>query len=285
MVRIVVTGGRGQLARDLVRQAGSDEVIALSRAGLDVTDRAGIAAMLDGLRPEAVINTAAFHQVDRCESEPEMSFLVNAAAPQRLAAACAAHGALLVHVSTDYVFDGRQRTPYAEGDPVGPLSVYAASKAAGEMAVRATTNRHLIVRTSGLYGCGGRETRQGNFVETMLRLADSQPTISVVDDQVLTPSATADVAGIILSLIRCGATGTVHATNAGACSWYEFAAEVFSCARLDVDLRPTTQEARPAPARRPAYSVLGHRALRAAGLPEPRPWQEALAEYLAHRSG
>lgn len=281
---ILVTGGGGQLARDLAVAAPEREMILLTHTDLDITDVDEIRMRLAEIRPRAVINTAAYHRVDLCESEPEMSFLVNAAAPQRLAAACEEVGIPLLHISTDYVFDGERDTPYPEDAPRRPLSVYGASKAAGEMAVLATSARALVVRTTGLYGQGGRETRQGNFVETMLRLATSGQPVSVVNDQILTPSATADVARMMLGLLDTGAAGLFHATNSGGCSWYEFAAEIFRMTRLDVDLRPTTQAERPAPARRPAYSILGHERMRAAGLPEPQPWQDALRAYLIARA-
>src|SRR2546421_499773 len=150
-MRILITGGKGQLAGDLARALAGHDVVAPGRDQLDVTDGSAVRDAVDRLRPDAVINTAAYHNVDRCEVEPEQSFLVNAAAPQRLAAACRDAGAVIVHVSTDYVFDGSKRAPYAEDDSVSPLSVYGASKAAGEMAVRATTDEHLIIRTTGLY--------------------------------------------------------------------------------------------------------------------------------------
>jgi dTDP-4-dehydrorhamnose reductase len=283
LVRLLVTGAAGQLAQDIVRAFSGWDVIALTRSELDITRPEEISARLETIAPDVVINTAAYHQVDLCESMPEESFLVNAAAPQRLAAAAHRQNALLVHFSTDYVFDGRRSTPYTEEDRVHPLSVYGASKVAGEMAIRATTDRHLIIRTTGLYGHGGRTTGRGNFVETMLRLAQGGRPIQVVGDQVLTPSFTEDVAGAVRQLIEREARGTVHVTNSGACSWYEFAAEIFRLAGVRADLTPTTQSERPAPARRPAYSVLAHAGLLRHGVAEPRPWQEALEEYLAGR--
>lgn len=239
---------------------------------------------MDRVQPEVVVNTAAYHRVDLCESEPEMSFLVNAAAPQRLAALCKDRGALLVHFSTDYVFDGEKGAPYVETDPVRPLSVYGASKAGGEMAIRATTGRHIIVRTTGLYGLAGMTSRHGNFVETMLRLGRSGKPLSVVGDQILAPSYTRDVAEIVATLIHGETHGTFHVTNSGQVSWFEFAAEIFRLAGAQADLSHTTQAQRPSPARRPAYSVLAHEGLRRLGMEEPRPWQEALAAYFAERA-
>ncbi|MGH2443720.1 MAG: dTDP-4-dehydrorhamnose reductase [Chloroflexota bacterium] len=283
-MRVLVTGAGGQLATDLVSVMAADAVTALNHAQLDITSNQAVLAAMERHQPDAVINTAAYHQVDRCETEPELSFAINAAATQRLAIACRNAGVLLVHLSTDYVFNGLKREPYDEGDPVAPLSVYGASKAGGEMAVRATTDRHLIVRTTGLYGQAGRSRPRGNFVETMLKLADQQAPIAVVSDQVLTPSYTLDVAWAISALIHAGARGTVHVTSAGQCSWYEFAAHIFECMKLHPNLTAIAQAQRPAAARRPAYSVLGHRRLRELGIPEPPPWQDALAAYLGARS-
>ena len=280
-MRILITGGKGRLAAALVAALSHDEVIALDHAHLDITNHDRVNAVVHDVRPDVVVNTAAFHQVDLCETEPERSFAVNAAAPQRLAAICKGVGALLVHMSTDYVFDGQKREPYTEEDRVDPLSVYGASKAAGEMALRCATDRHLIVRTTGLYGPGGTAGGRINFVERMLRLAAEGEPISVVHDQILTPSYTHDVAEVVAQLIYLDSSGTYHATNGGQCSWYEFAAEIFRLASQQPDLSPTTQAERPMPARRPAYSVLAHQGLRRLGVPEPRPWQDALREYMS----
>lgn len=283
-MKIVITGGEGQLAADLLRSLAHHDPVALGRDRLDITDPAAIESVFAREAPDVVLNTAAFHRVDLCEDEPEQSFLVNAAAPQRLARACARRGALLVHFSTDYVFDGHTSSPYHETDPVNPLSVYGASKAAGEMAIRCTTDRHLIVRTTGVFAVAGVTSRHGNFVETMLRLADTGEEISVVSDQTLTPTYGHDLAEAVRALVEADARGTVHVTGGGECSWYEFAVEIFRLAGLSPVVRPTLQAERPTPARRPAYSVLAHDTLQAMRLPEPRPWQEGLAEYLHSRN-
>lgn len=282
-MRILITGGHGQLATDLARHLDDAVVAAPGRDVLDIARPEQVESALAGYRPDVVINTAAFHKVDVCESEPEQSFAINAAAPQRLAAACREHGALFVHVSTDYVFDGEKEAPYHEEDPMRPINVYGSSKAAGEMVVRCTTDRYLIIRTTGLYGRGGMVSRHGNFVETMLRLAGAGQPIAVVDSQTLTPTFTEDVAAVTVRLILEGATGTFHVTNSGECSWYDFACEIFRLAGLPVTPLRTNQDARPTPARRPVYSVLGHAGLRRLGLPEPRHWHDALAAYVMAR--
>lgn len=282
-MRVVITGGRGQLAADLIRVLDGEELFAFGHQDFDVTNVNRIRDVVREFAPTVVINTAAFHNVDQCESSPESSFAVNAAAPQRLAAACAGTGALLVHFSTDYVFDGQQRTPYPEGHPVNPLSVYGVSKAAGEMAIRSTWREHLIVRTTGLYGIGALHTARGNFVERMLALASENRSLTVVSDQVLTPSYTLDVAETVARLIGAGARGTFHVTNSGECSWFDFARSIFDQFSVEANVSPVAQRDRPVAARRPPYSVLQHAGLRSLGLPEPRPWQDALAAYLSER--
>lgn len=283
-MRLLLTGAGGQLAQDLIATFDGWDLTALDRRALDSTSAEQIEAALRTVRPDVVLNTAAYTSVDRAESEPDAAVLVNAVGPHHLAAACERHGILLVHYSTDYVFDGEKGTPYDEDDPMRPLSVYGVSKAAGEMAVRAATQRHLIVRTTGLYGHGGRATGRGNFLETMLRVGASGKPLKVVADQILTPTATADLAAATRALLVADARGTVHVTNSGSCSWYEFAREIFRLAGMQVQLQPTTQADRPLPARRPAYSVLGHRLLLDLGLPDLPAWQDALSSYLRARA-
>jgi dTDP-4-dehydrorhamnose reductase len=238
---------------------------------------------LDRERPDVVINTAAFHRVDECETEIDAAFAVNAVAVLNLARWCGARDATLVHFSTDYVFAGDVAAPRGETDAPGPLSVYGASKLAGEYLVRQGCPRHFVVRTCGLYGHAGIRGKSGNFVETMLRAAAEGKPVRVVADQVLTPSSTADVAAKVVQLLRTRSYGLCHVTNAGACSWFEFAAAVFRLAGVAADLSPTTAAEYRAPARRPAYSVLRHDHLAALGLDDMPPWEEALSRYLRGR--
>jgi len=233
------------------------------------------------VEPQLVVNATAHNLVDAAETEPEAAFEVNAIGARNLALAARELDAALVHVSTDYVFSGGGRRPYLETDPVAPVNVYGVSKAAGEMLVRATWPRHFVVRTSGLYGVAGTGGKGGNFVATMLRLARAGEPIRVVDDQVLTPTHTADLADQIAGLAATGEYGTYHATCQGGCSWFEFAREVFRQAGLSPSLeRQTTAEARRA-APRPPYCVLENRGLRRLGLDSMPGWDEALARYLA----
>lgn len=283
-MRIAIIGANGQLGTDLCAVLAGDEVTPFVHADFDVRDHAAAAAALTAARPAVVINTAAFHRVDDCETEVEPAFAVNTLAVHALARWCAAHDAALVHFSTDYVFAGTATAPRAETDPAEPRSVYGASKLAGELLVRVACERHYLVRTSGLYGFGGSRGKGGaNFVELMLRLAAEKRPIRVVSDQLLTPTYTHDLAVAVAQLIRTGRYGLYHITNTGSCSWYEFAARVFAAAGVAADLSATTSAAYGARAERPAYSVLAHGALLAAGIADLPDWRDALARYLARR--
>ena len=285
-MKIAVLGSQGQLGRDLCpRLAGN--VVALTRAELDLGRPESIAPALESLRPDLLVNCAAYNFVDRAESEPEAAFVVNAWGVRALAAVCAAIGCKLVHFSTDYVFglDAARTFPFTEDDPPGPVSVYGLSKLAGEYLVRGASDRNLVIRTCGLYGVWGSGGKGGNFVETMLRIAGQGKPLKVVNDQRCTPSYTVDMAKSTAALIRSGASGLFHITSGGSCTWYELAAEIFRQARVKADLTPITSAEYGAPARRPAYSVLSNAKLKSKGLTPPRPWQEALAAYLGERQG
>jgi dTDP-4-dehydrorhamnose reductase len=281
-MKVLLTGAGGQLGGEIIAAWRDDEVTALDRAELDVTDRDAVEAAVAHARPELVINTAAFTAVDACEADVERAFTVNAFGALHLADACAAHGAALMHISTDYVFDGRSRTPYGADAAVGPMSVYGLSKATGEQLIRAALPAHYIVRTAGLYGPRGAR-QPANFVERMLQLAREGQPIRVVDDQVTAPTYARDLAVTLRAIAATGHHGTYHATNAGACSWYEFAAAIFELAGVPAKLERTTTAAYGAPAARPAYSVLANDALAAAGIAPLRHWREALAAYVRER--
>jgi dTDP-4-dehydrorhamnose reductase len=284
-VRTAVLGAPGQLGRDLVpRLAG--EVVPLARADLDLTRPDAVRAKLDDLRPAVVVNCAAYNFVDKAETEPEAAFAANAFGVRHLAHACRAVGARLIHVSSDYVFglDETRATPYAEADAPGPVSAYGASKLAGEYFARAADPRNLVVRTCGLYGVWGAGGKGGNFVEAMLRLAAQGKPVRVVNDQRCTPSSTTDVAGAITTLVEKNVSGLVHVTNAGDCTWYEFAAEVYRLSRLVVDLVPITAAEFGAAARRPGYSVLLNSRLTENRIPLLRHWTQALSDYMQRRT-
>jgi dTDP-4-dehydrorhamnose reductase len=287
-VRYAVLGAAGQLGRDLCPRLPG-EVIALSRSGSPAADLIrpeSLRAALDEARPDAVLNCAAYNFVDKAESEPPEAFAVNAWGVRELALLCRERDCLLVHFSTDYVFglDEARRRPWTESDAPGPVSIYGLTKLAGEYLVRALCPRHLVIRTCGLYGVWGSGGKGGNFVETMLRLASQGKPLRVVDDQICTPSYTVDVAETTVALLAAGRPGLYHVTNSGSCSWYELTRTLFELAGVQADLSPIPSSAYAAPARRPAYSVLDHSALRSLGIASPRPWREALAAYLSERS-
>lgn len=252
----------------------------LTHNQLDIADNASVQEVLGRLAPQVVINTAAYNRVDDCESYPDRGFFANAIGPHNLAQACAALDAVLVHFSTDYVFDGDLDRPYTEADVPVPISAYGVSKLAGEHLVRYGVERHIIIRTCGLYGKAGSRSKGGNFVQSMLKLAREGKTIKVVDDQTLTPTYTLDLAQKVKQVILSGGHGLYHVTNQGACTWYEFARQVFAITGIDADLYPTTSAEYGAKARRPRNSVLANRRLHDLRLGCLRPWTEALAAYL-----
>lgn len=281
MMRILVTGAAGQLGVDVVavcEQAG-DDVIALDRAALDVGDRPAVIAALADASPDVVVNCAAWTAVDACESDPERAMRDNGDAVRWLREACDERGAHLVQISTDYVFDGTLDRPYVETDATNPQSVYGRSKLAGEQAAGSDAT---VVRTSWVCGEHG-----GNMVKTVLRLLDSHPTLSFVDDQRGHPTFTADLAPLVRRLAVERRPGVYHATNQGAVSWYEFVRDVVAAAGADPErVRPiTTAELDPPrPAPRPANSVLDNAALRAAGVPLLRHYREPLEDLVRRLS-
>jgi dTDP-4-dehydrorhamnose reductase len=278
-----VLGASGQLGHDLLAQCAADDAVGLDHEQIEITDAEAVRQTLDGLRPRIVINTAAFHNVPRCETEEETAFAVNAVAPRHLARTCTALGARLVQLSTDYVFDGAKGAPYVETDRPNPLNVYGTSKLAGEHAVLGEGGDHQVVRSSGLYGLWPCRAKGGNFIDTMFRAARERPEVRVVNDEILTPTSASHLAAQIRVLALDGPPGLFHATAQGSCSWYEFARVIFEVAELTTPLVPTTVAALPSPVRRPTYSVLDNAALRAAGLDHMRPWREALEDHLARR--
>ncbi len=277
-MKLLVTGAGGMLGRAVVACGGrlGHDVHATTRAELDVTDADSAQRVLRAVRPAVVVNCAAYTDVDGAESEWGRAEAVNASGAGHVATATAAVGARIVHVSTDYVFDGTKREPWVESDPVAPLGVYGDTKLAGEALVAAANPDHAIVRTSWLFGTGGR-----NFVETMLALGAERDEVSVVTDQVGCPTWTGHLAGALVELAeRPAERGILHVAGAGQCSWNEFALEIFECARIDCRVLPATSEQFVRPARRPAYSVLGSERRDPVVL---APWQQGLAEYLATR--
>ncbi|MEU9481596.1 dTDP-4-dehydrorhamnose reductase [Streptomyces sp. NPDC048191] len=279
-MRWLVTGAGGMLGHDTVHElrARGEDVTGLTRAALDITEPASVRRAVAGYRPDVVVNCAAYTAVDAAETDEDRALLVNGEGPRLLARACAAHGARLIHVSTDYVFTGEARdVPHAEDEEPDPRTAYGRTKLAGERAVLAELpGASVVLRTAWLYGVHG-----GNFVRTMLRLEADRDTVDVVDDQRGQPTWSADVAARIADLGAVDALGVFHATSSGEASWYELAREVFRLAGADPDrVRRTDSRAFVRPAPRPAYSVLGHQRWRAAGLAPLRDWRSALHEAL-----
>jgi dTDP-4-dehydrorhamnose reductase len=278
----LVTGAGGMLGQDLLAGLAADGEAAtgLDRAALDITDPVAVRAAFEAHRPSVVVNCAAWTAVDDAEAKEEEALAVNGEGPRVLAEACDASGAVLIHVSTDYVFAGDAKAPYAEDAPTAPRSAYGRTKAAGERAVlRTLPERGYVVRTAWLYGAGG-----GNFVRTMIRLEGVKDSLDVVDDQRGQPTWTADLADLLARLGRGALAGTApagvyHGTGAGETTWFHLTREIFRLLDADPErVRPTTSEAFVRPAPRPAYSVLGHERWRAAGLAPLRSWRDALVD-------
>jgi len=274
---ILVVGANGMLGRDMMACIG-DAARGVDIDEIDITSLESTERILRTLKPQTVINCAAYTDVDGCETNTETAMQVNGEGVAHLAMASREIGARLVHVSTDYVFDGGKGTPYQEDDAPCPLGVYGESKLAGEMNA-AFNPDHLIVRTQWLYGLHGR-----NFVETMLRLAAEKDQLSVVDDQIGSPTWTVDLAAAIAALLKTGHRGIYHAANAGFCSWNEFARAIFEESGLSVTVKGMTTDELNRPARRPLYSTLDcGKLVHDTGF-QPRPWRSALKAYLQLRN-
>ena len=282
-MRVVVVGGNGQLGTDVVRAFADngDDVLPLTHADIEIGDGEAVANKLHELQPDMVVNTAAMHHVENCELQPDRAFTVNALGARNLARAARDIGAVLTHISTDYIFDGCKSSPYEEEDPPRPLSVYGNTKLAGEYFVRSTLDRHFVLRTSAIYGKSPCRAKSGlNFIELMLQLAKERGEVRVVDSEFITPTATSDLARQIVALGRCESYGLYHATAEGACSWFEFAREIFALTDTKVNLKVAGPNEFPAKVRRPRYAVLENRGLKLLGLNTFRPWQEGLHDYL-----
>lgn len=272
MTRYLITGAGGMLGQDLQQALAGRDVTALTRADLDITDAEAVTAAVAG--HDVVVNAAAYTKVDDAESDEDAAYAVNARGPEVLARATAAAGARLVHVSTDYVFDGNGTAPYAEDEQTDPIGAYGRTKAAGEAAVLTNApDSSYVVRAAWLYGAGGP-----NFAKTMIRLAGTHETVSVVTDQIGQPTWTGDLARQIVAMLDADApAGIYHGTNAGQGSWLDFTKAIFTEVGLDPDrVLPTDSAAFVRPAPRPAYSVLGHDGWARAGMAPMRDWREAL---------
>jgi dTDP-4-dehydrorhamnose reductase len=277
-MRALVAGALGQLGRELVLQLGSECAWAGDRAQIDVTDKAAVVALVARVAPDVVFNATAWNGVDAAETEVAPAFAVNALAPRWFAHAVRDSGALLVHVSTDYVFDGCASRPYREDDTPRPLGVYGASKLAGETLIATSGADHLIVRTSGLLGRGGSEQKGGSFVERILARARAGQPLRVVHDQVFAPTVAGDLAAALIALARSRQRGLFHVANTGSCSWHELASAALQLAGIDVPVERISLGELALPAKRPAYSVLDCSRYLALGMAPLRNWREALVD-------
>ena len=279
-MKLIITGADGQLGSEMQKILDKHDVYPVDIEELDITDFEEVKRQVVDFRPEIIFHGAAFTDVDGAELNPDMAYKVNAIGTQNLAVAARAVGAVILYISTDFVFDGQKPTPYNEFDEVNPLSVYGRSKLAGERFIQTLTNNFYICRTAWLYGAGGN-----NFVKTMQKLGASGQTVRVVDDQIGSPTSAADLAAKVVEIGLSGRFGTYHTTNAGETSWYGFAKKIFELTDMTVDLQPITTDEMERPAIRPPFSVLQSLSLELQGLKSMRPWEEALTDYLDISTG
>jgi dTDP-4-dehydrorhamnose reductase len=275
-VKALILGGGGQLASDLQLLLG-DQARSFSHAELDICDQEAVDRAYEAVQPDVVFNCAAFHNVDVCEQERSSAWRVNVDAVQDLAKRSVA----LVHISTNYVFDGRREEPYGEDDLPSPRSVYALSKLAGEYAALAYGSRTLVVRSAGLYGLHGSASKGGNFVQRMVARAREQGALRMVADQRLQPTFTVDLAAAILEAVEAQIEGVVHLTASGECSWFEFTQAIMEVADIEVPIEPVSTVVGPGGVDRPLNGVLARTRAERLGLSALRPWRVALVDYMA----
>lgn len=283
--KAAVFGSAGQLGVELVREftARGYEVAGFTRERVDITQASQVERALTEFVPDVLLNAAAYNQVDVAEKEPQAAYLVNALAVRNLALGCRQRGTMLVHFSTDYVFDGRANRSYTEADPTHPLGAYAVSKLAGELYAQAYLDEPLIIRTSGVFGPGGRHTARGNFIELMLRLEHRGQQIRVVEDHQASPTYAPALAARTVDLVERGAKGVFHIGGGTPISWFDYAKMIFRLAGLAPELKATNEREYRTAARRPKYSALSNSKMEALGLEPMPPLETAVAEYLKVR--
>jgi dTDP-4-dehydrorhamnose reductase len=282
-MKIAVIGANGQLGVDVVNafRSNGDDVFALLHSDIELSNLESVTSHLQSLLPQIVVNTAAMHHVEKCEQDPQRAFAVNGVGALNLSIAARNIDAAVMHVSTDYVFDGAKGDPYVETDAPKPLNVYGNSKLSGEYFVRSTAEKHFVMRTSAIYGTNPCRAKGGlNFIELMLKLAKERDELRVVDNEVVTPTPTVEIARQMVILSRTDKYGLYHATAEGSCSWYAFARQIFSLTNTKVNLQIAGPNEFPTKVARPKYSVLENRALKSAGLNVFKPWQDGLRAYM-----
>jgi len=277
MIRILIIGSKGMLGQDLAKVFEKQNPVLFDKADLDITDRNQVLQTIEEINPDIIINSAAYNAVDACEEDFSIAQAVNAAGPGNLAEAAQSLGAVFVHYSTDYVFDGNKKSGYKETDKPDPVSAYGLSKFLGEEQVRQKTNKFYLIRTSRLFGLpAGSEGAKKSFVDVMLKLADEKDKLDLVNEEFSNPTYTPDLAErTYLILKEKPAYGIYHAANKGACTWHDFAKEIFSLAGKNVKINAVGSDHFPRPAKRPAYSSLKN-----TKLPQMRTWKAALKDYL-----
>ncbi len=276
-MRVTIFGATGLLGKALMGEWREDQVTGLGSRDVDIRSEERVQAAIARYRPESIVLAAAYTDVDGCETNRDLAFEVNCKGAVNVVRAAAQAGARLIFLSTDYVFDGMKGRPYEIDDALAPQSVYGQTKAAAEIEIRKVLPQCCILRTSWVFGVGGK-----CFPDTILKLAHSRKELEVVDDQRGCPTYTVDLARAIISLSRQGAAGTVHATNQRDCTWFDFASEIISSAGLETNVKPTSSEKFVRPAKRPKYSVLSSASLQPYGIVMPT-WQDAMLRYLAER--
>jgi dTDP-4-dehydrorhamnose reductase len=283
-VKIAVIGSNGQLGSEICRfMGGRHQVTGLTHEDIEIANIEDVSAVLAALKPQVVINTAAYHHLSMCEKNPEKSFQVNALGVLNLSKVSNDLGAVLVHYSTDYVFDGKKKQPYVESDKTNPLNIYALTKLDGEILIKNYTRRYFILRISGIYGETVCRAKGNNFITTMQQAAKKKDVVKVVDDEILTPTSVSAIARNTEKILETEAFGLYHMTCEGACSWFEFAGIIFKELHLKTPLISCKSSEFPVTVKRPSYSVLENKKLRSVDLNIMPHWKEALIEFLHHR--
>jgi dTDP-4-dehydrorhamnose reductase len=280
-LKILITGAGGILGTDIVSALSKHDLVLTdvlpNFTAMDISDSEQVMRTIADVRPEMVIHTAAYTDVDGCEREPDKAYRLNAGGTWNVAAACRKVGARMIYISTDFVFDGTKGAMYTEYDTPNPLSVYGASKLAGETHVRTLCPEHFVVRTAWLYGVNGK-----SFPKTIINAAQTRKQLKVVADQIGSPTFTVDLAAKIAQTIESPLFGTYHITNKGACSWHEFALQTLRYKGInDVEVQAICSKDWPTPTKRPEYSVLRHYSLELQGMDDMRPWEDALQEFVS----